>query len=93
MIGNWGTISDHLSLKEVLKSVGIAALGQLHVYKLRKKPIFIFATRRGGSTLAMAMIASQPGVDFCSEPLTLWRAHPHFGLLPHPRRGCFVDLD
>lgn len=39
------------------------------------------------------MIASQPGVDLCNEPLNLWRYRPHFLRLPHPPRGRLISLN
>lgn len=88
----WGSIDEKISVRDKAKALGIFLLGQFHLYHLREKPIVIFATRRGGSTLLMEMIASQPGVDFVSEPLSLWRYHPYFNRLPHPPRGRFIFL-
>jgi len=89
---SWGSIDEKISVRGKAKALGIFLLGQFHLYRLREKPIVIFATRRGGSTLLMEMIASQPGVDFISEPLSLWRYHPYFNRLPHPPRGRFISL-
>jgi len=88
----WGSIDKHISFRKKAKVLGIYILGQFHLYRLTEKPIVIFATRRGGSTLLMEMIASQPGVDFVGEPLNLWRYRPYFGRLPHPPRGRFISL-
>jgi len=89
----WGSIDEKISVRDKAKALALFLLGQFHLYRLREKPIVIFATRRGGSTLLMEMIASQPGVDFVSEPLSLWRYHPHFNRLPHPPRGRFISLN
>ena len=89
---SWGSIDEKISVRDKAKALGIFLLGQFHLYHLREKPIVVFATRRGGSTLLMEMIASQPGVDFVAEPLTLWRYHPYFNRLPHPPRGRFISL-
>jgi len=89
---SWGSIDEKISVRDKAKALGIFLLGQFHLYRLREKPIVIFATRRGGSTLLMEMIASQPGIDFIGEPLNLWRYRPYFDRLPHPPRGRFISL-
>lgn len=89
----WGSIEPNLSVGGKLRRIGGTLLGRLlHVYGLTEKPIVIFASRRGGSTLLAQMIASQPGVDFSNEPLNLWHYHPYFNRLPHPHRSRFVHL-
>ena len=90
---NWGSIDEKIRFRDKVKALGIFFLGQMHLYRLTEKPIVIFATRRGGSTLLMEMIASQPGVDFISEPLNLWRYRPYFDRLPHPPRGRFISMN
>ena len=89
---SWGSIDKQISFRDKAKALAIFLLGQFHIYRLREKPIVIFATRRGGSTLLMEMIASQSGVDFVNEPLNLWLYRPYFGRLPHPPRGRFISL-
>ena len=88
----WGSIDEKISVRDKAKALGRFLLGQFHIYRLRGKPIVIFATRRGGSTLLMEMIASQPGVDFVNEPLNLWGYRPYFDRLLHPPRGRFISL-
>ena len=88
MIKSWGALKkESLSIKDTLKLIAKQTLGRLCIYKLTEKPIFIFANRRGGSTLAMEMIYSQPGVDCVGKPRNLWRYHPYFNWLPHPPCG------
>lgn len=77
------------SIKDKIK----AGLGRIAIYRLSKKPIFIFSNRRGGSTLLMDMIYSQPGIDYISEPLNFWRYHPHYQRLPHPYLSKFISLE
>ena len=89
---SWGSIDEQISFRDKVKALTIFLLGQFHIYRLKKKPIVIFATRRGGSTLLMEMIASQSSVDFVNEPLNLWLYRPYFGRLPHPPRGRFISL-
>jgi len=89
---SWGSIGEKISVRDKAKALGRFIGGQIHLYRLREKPIVIFATRRGGSTLLMEMIASQPGVDFVNEPLNLWRYRPYFDRLPHPPCGRFISL-
>lgn len=91
-MGGWGSIFENISFSAKLKARGIFFLGHFHIYQLKKRPIFIFANRRGGSTLLAQMIASQPGVDLSGEPLNLWRYSPYFERLPHPPQGCFIHL-
>ena len=88
----WGSIDEKIRFRDKAKAWGIRLLGQFHIYRLAEKPIVIFANRRGGSTLLMEMITSQPGVDFINEPLNLWRYRPYFDRLPHPPRGRFISL-
>lgn len=93
MIQTFGALDKrNLSAGDVLKVIGKQSLGRLRVYKLTNKPIFIFANRRGGSTLMMEMIYSQPRVDYVAQPLDLWQLHPHFDQLPHPLRSKFITL-
>jgi len=81
-----------LSARERLKAIGKLVFENACVYRLSRHPIFIFSTRRSGSTLLMYMIHSQPGIDYVDEPLNMWRLHPHFHRLPHPQGGMFVEL-
>jgi len=88
----WGSIDTRISFQDKAKALAIFFLGRFHLYRLSENPIVIFATRRGGSTLLMEMIASQPGVGFVNEPLNLWHYRPYFDQLPHPPRGRFISL-
>lgn len=93
MIKSWGALEkENLSIEDTLKLIAKQTLGRLCIYKLTEKAIFIFANRRGGSTLAMEMIYSQPGVDYIAQPLDLWQLHPHFYRLPQPLRSKFIEL-
>lgn len=93
-LGSWSNLNkEKLSVKETIKSIGKSFLGRLCIYKIAQRPIFIFSTRRGGSTLLMNMIYSQPGVDYINQPLDLWQYHPHFDRLPHPRLSKFITLE
>ena len=89
-----GTLrKERLSRRDTAKLVGKQVLGRLCFYRLTRKPVLIFSTRRSGSTLLMRMIHSQPRTDYIDEPLNLWRLHPHFQRLPHPPYGKFISLD
>jgi len=79
---------SYSSIKDFIKVM----LGTFAVYKLNKKPIFIFGTRRSGSTLLTKMIYSQPRVDYVTEPLNLWRYHRHYHRLPNPYLSKFISL-
>lgn len=58
------------------------------------KPIYIFSTRRSGSTLLMRMIYSQPNVSFIDQPLSPWRYAPcQEQLSTLHSMGRFIDLD
>jgi len=81
-----------LSWPDRLKIVGKVLIGRLCVVWRTGRPIFLFSTRRSGSTLLMQLIHSQPGVDYIDEPLNLWRLHPHFQRLPHPPSGRFISV-
>jgi len=91
-MSTWGSISNSVALQDKVKAWGSFVLGQFHICRLREKPIVIFATRRGGSTLLAEMIACQSQVDYINEPLNLWRYSPYFYALPHPVRGRFISL-
>lgn len=91
---NWGTINkENIAVKETFKVLTKQAIGNLSYINPTKKPVFIFSNRRGGSTLAMEMIYSQPGVDFINQPLDLTQLHQYFGCLPHPAQSKFVELN
>jgi len=89
---SWGSIDEKISFRYKVKALAIFVFGQIHLYRLSEKPIVVFATRRGGSTLLMEMIASQPAIDFINEPLNLWRYRPYFDRLPNLPRGRFISL-
>jgi hypothetical protein len=70
-----------------------AFLGMLARYRITQKPIFIFSTRRSGSTLLMKLLYSQPGVDYIDLPLDLLNFHPHRLKLPEtPKKNRFITL-
>jgi len=81
------------TLREKVEYCVKAALGSLCIYNLTEKPIFIFSTRRSGSTLLMEMVYSQPNVDYINQPLTLWNYHPHLNKIFRPNRNRFISLD
>lgn len=89
---SWGSIDEKISIRDKAKALARFVGSQIHLYRLSEKPIVIFANRRGGSTLLMEMLASQPGMDFVNEPLNLWRYPPYFNRLSHPPRGRFISL-
>ena len=64
------------------------------VRRPRKKPILLFSARRGGSTLLMEMLYSQPGINFISEPLNLWYYRPrhYWKTVTKPYRAQFITL-
>jgi hypothetical protein len=49
-----------------------ALLSSVHKYspKEDRRPIFIYSSRRGGSTLMLEVLASSPGMSFSDQPLT-----------------------
>lgn len=57
-----------------------------------RKDIFIFATRRGGSTLLMEMIQSQKGVNFVDQPLDIWCYNPYKRWMPNVLLEGISDL-
>lgn len=58
-----------------------------------KKDIFVFANRRGGSTLIMEMIRSQRGVNCVSQPTSLWWYNPYKDLMPNAFLGEYIYLN
>ncbi len=91
--GHWGTMRpEYVSPRDGLKRVVQHVLGHLSIYRLQKRPLLIFTTRRSGSTLLLHMLYTQPHTDYVNEPLNLWLLHPHYTLLPHPPLGKFVTL-
>lgn len=93
MVKSGGTLTKvDLTLRDRVKIFGKVLVGYLSVIRPKERPIFIFSTRRSGSTLLMRLLHSQPGVDYLDEPLNLWRLHPHFYRLPHPSFGYFISL-
>ena len=58
------------------------------------KDIFLFSTRRGGSTLLMETIAANRGVRYIDQPFSLFTAsRTHRNQLPHPPLSQFITLD
>lgn len=55
--------------------------------------IFLFSTRRGGSTLLSNVIYSQPGLNYIDQPFDLYQANPHKHLLPRVELSQFIYLD
>lgn len=93
MLKGAGTLGkSHLSWGEYLRIAGKKVVGYLCMVRPNQRPIFIFSTRRSGSTLLLQMLHSQPGVDYIDEPLNLWRLHPYLDRLPHPSHGYFITL-
>jgi len=88
-----GTLrKEKLTWKDQWKLAGKVLVGFCCLVRPVARPIFIFSTRRSGSTLLMRLLHSQPGVDYIDEPLNLRRLHPHFRCLPHPPSGRFISL-
>jgi len=81
-----------IGLDDGIKLLGKHVLGRLCVYRLVERPIFLFSSRRSGSTLLMRWLHSQPNVEYVDEPLNLWRLNPHYHRLPRPQQGMFVGL-
>ncbi len=80
-------------VKQIARHYTKSILGSLCVYKLSRKPIFIFANRRGGSTLLMRMIYSQPGVDYIGEPMDFYNYHPHRQRFPRLYHNRLITLE
>jgi len=57
------------------------------------KDILVLATRRGGSTMLMEIIYSQPGISFVAQPTDLWRYHPLKTSLPETPFVRFISLN
>ncbi len=69
-------------------------IGRTHFTKRSdKKDIFIFATRRGGSTLLMEMIYCQKGINFVSQPLDMTRYNPYQKSLPNVAQSKFIHFN
>lgn len=58
-----------------------------------KPHIFLFSTRRGGSTLLSNVIYSQPGFNYINQPFDLYQANPHKHLLPRVKSSQFIYLN
>jgi len=66
-----------VSLRQRMK---FAVKAVMNVHRSAGLPdIFLFATPRGGSTWAMEILASQPGVKFFDEPLSPRRENVRYG--------------
>lgn len=63
------------------------------IYRPSGKPhVFIFATRRGGSTLIRDLIYSQPGFNYIAQPFNVWQYHPYTHYLPELGLGQYTCL-
>lgn len=62
-------------------------------YKKSSKPhIFLFSTRRGGSTLLRDIIYSQKGFNFIDQPFDLTQYNWNVRRLPQVKLGQFITL-
>ncbi len=59
-----------------------------------KPHVFLFSTRRGGSTLVRNMIYSQPGFNYIDQPLDLSERqfNPYRNELPNPPGSQFISI-
>jgi hypothetical protein len=81
----------------VLKYLGHYLLQLPSLYRRSEKPhIFLFSTRRSGSTLIRNAIYSQPGFNYISEPFVAWvgrrSTNPYKRYYPGLPDGPFVSL-
>ncbi|MCS4055903.1 sulfotransferase [Salinibacter ruber] len=90
-MGKIGSIEE-VTLSDKIKILAKCFLGNVSSYDNNENPIFIFSTRRSGSTLLMRMIYSQKKVDYIDQPLDLWKPHLHFDMLPHPYKSQYISL-
>lgn len=68
-------------------------LGVVHIKKSSmKRPIVIFSSRRGGSTLLAQVIGSERGVNVSDQPFDLWHYNPYANRMPNPYLSTFIDL-
>ena len=62
-------------------------------YKPSGKPhIFLFSTRRSGSTLVRDIIYSQSGFNYIDQPFDLTQYNQHIRQLPQAKLGQFINL-
>jgi len=91
-------MSSHNKLIRLLKEESKRILGKA-LTKIQddlEPPVWIFSTRRSGSTLLMEAIATQPGMAFINQPLNYWDYDPfrsQFPQLYHQGRILEVDED
>lgn len=78
-------------LKSLIKEV-IVKFANVHK-RGDKKDIFVFVTRRSGSTWVTELLSSQPGMKYSAEPLYLPRWNYHKQKLPRRQYSKFIHLD
>ncbi len=82
-------------MKEIPKSLikcMIARIFNIHK-KGTQKDIFIFGTRRSGTTWLMELIGSQPGIRYSAEPLYVPRWNYHKNKLPKNPYSKFINMN
>lgn len=55
--------------------------------------IFLFSSRRSGSTLVRNLIYSQPGFNYIDQPLDIWQTNPFLHKLPKVDKSQYISLD
>jgi hypothetical protein len=58
-----------------------------------RPPIWLFSTRRSGSTLLMELLYSQRHINYSAQPLDFWHYHPYRESLPQPYLHRFISLE
>ena len=86
-------MSDKHAGKEVSKYLLRFLLQIPSLYTPSGKPhVFLFSTRRSGSTLLRDLIYSQPGFNFIDQPFDITQHNWHTWHLPQVELGQFITL-
>jgi|GEM_PF-1270165 hypothetical protein len=76
---------NNYSIRSSLTNIAKNFIWSLSGYELKKKPIFLFAHRRGGSTLLMEAIAAADKYRYSDQPLSITsNSFNYLKELPHP---------
>lgn len=85
---------NNYSIKYSINNITKNIIWRLSSYNLKKKPIFLFAHRRGGSTLLMESIANASNYRYSDQPLSITSNSVNYlTKLPYPNHYKHISFE
>lgn len=85
---------NNYSVKSSFTNIAKNFIWSLSRYEKNKKPVFLFAHRRGGSTLLMESIAAAGKYRYSDQPLSITsNSFNYLQQIPHPEHYRHISLD